>query len=206
VDRTAFEYVYLHAHCIAELGLVRALVAAAAAPAPAVAPAAPAAPVAPTPVVDDESAVDGILGFGALTPEQLAEQVARVEAALRDGSADGAGAHSGGADAPAPGEEPFAVAIGVGFLDPEWGEPDVGLYLEQAYAARESLQARIDDAFARVDAVALDEALACLAADLPPLTADLDAEALEGWLKRYDGGDAALAQVVAQVRRLEPVI
>jgi hypothetical protein len=196
MDRAAFENVYLHANCLAELGLARALAAAAEARAQEPAPAPSATP--PTRVEEDESALRGVLGFGEPTPEQLAEQVARVEAALR-------GEPSGAEGAEADDAEPFGVAIGVGFLDPEWGAPDVALYLAQAQEARPALRARIDRAFARADAAALAASLAALPTDLPALSADLDADALEAWLRRYEAGEAAVVELVVQVRRLEPV-
>lgn len=191
MDRAAFENVYLNANCIAEIGLVRAMLGLADAPPESQAAAAvPAAPIA-----EDESALDGVLGIGELTPEQLAQQVARVEAMMRGetGAPD---------DAPA---ETFGEAIGVGALDPDWGEPDVGLYLDQALSSRDALQPRIDAAFARADQMAMDAALAALPANAPPIAGVLDAAGLETWLALYDGGHAALTCLVTQVRGLDPV-
>ena len=94
MDRAAFENVYLNANCIAEIGLVRAMLALAGAP--PTSQAAAAVPAAP--IVEDESALDGVLGIGELTPEQLAQQVARVEAMMRR-------------ETGAPGDAPFTPFI-----------------------------------------------------------------------------------------------
>jgi hypothetical protein len=194
MDRAVFENVYLHANCIAELGLCRAMVAAAGAP-PAVVAVPQEGRDAPAAWQEDESAVAGVLGFGELTPEQHARLVTMTEAALRGDPGDVDGTS---------GDESFGMAIGVGPLDPEWGPPDVGLYLAQAYDARDALRSRIDECYARADLAGLAAALAALPSDLSPLAAAMDADALEAYLVRYEAGDAALADLVVQVRRLEP--
>jgi hypothetical protein len=74
--------------------------------------------------------------------------------------------------------------------------PDLGLYLERAYAAREQLAERIASTQARVDQGALERLLAGLPAGLAPLTQALDAQQFDQWLACHQGGNAELAELV----------
>jgi hypothetical protein len=74
--------------------------------------------------------------------------------------------------------------------------PDLGVYLERAYAARGELAERIASTQARVDQGALERLLAGLPAGLAPLTQALDAQQFDQWLACHQGGNAELAELV----------
>jgi hypothetical protein len=74
--------------------------------------------------------------------------------------------------------------------------PDLGVYLERAYAAREQLEARIASTQARVDQAALEGLLADVPADLAPLTQALDAQQFGQWLACHQSGNAAVGALV----------
>jgi hypothetical protein len=75
--------------------------------------------------------------------------------------------------------------------------PDLGLYLERAYAAREMLEERIALAAARVDHGTLEGLLAGLPAGLAPLTQALDAQQFDQWLACHLDGNEELHALVA---------
>ncbi len=201
MDTQAFEYLYIHANCIAELALVRtvaALMAQADAPADvSPPPSRPSTGVDAQPVVEDESALAGLPFFGELSADDLARHVARLEADMARGDV--------APETTAGGLPPFGVAIGCGDIDPAFGPPDVGLYLDQAYASRAALQSRIADCRARADLAAIAATLATLPAGHAPLAAPMPASELERWLDVYESLHEGLATLVAEIRRLEPI-
>lgn len=93
-------------------------------------------------------------------------------------------------------QEPAAAAPGQEQTAPAEA-PDLALYLERAYAAKDLLEGRIDRARAQVDQAALGALLAALPADLAPLSQALDAQQFGQWLACYQGGNAALDGLVA---------
>jgi hypothetical protein len=188
MDRTAFEYVYLHANTLAELAFLRALAGVAAAPPP------------------------------EITPEQFAENAALADRILHLGADDidwSALEDIEGMPAPDAAElvtasEPvatlpgFSETLDAAGLQIDDGPPDVAAYLGVVARAREALQARIDDGFARADIATLDAAIALLPAELPSLAGPLAEPQFMCWLGLHEARHVGLAAVVAEIRKLEP--
>ncbi len=74
--------------------------------------------------------------------------------------------------------------------------PDLGLYLERAYAAREELEQRVKSSHAQVDHATLERLLAALPGQLPPLTQALNGPQFAQWLACYQEGNAPLNTLV----------
>lgn len=83
------------------------------------------------------------------------------------------------------------------------GERDLAVYLQRAYAASGQLAGRVDDGMARLDLARLDRLLAALPVELAPLTQALGEAGLAQWLACYQAGHAALDDIVALVRALD---
>jgi hypothetical protein len=82
-------------------------------------------------------------------------------------------------------------------------ESAIGRYLSGAYAHEETLRQRMDEYYQQSDLPALEAALAGLPAQLPPLTRALSAQQMSDWLLVYENGNAALDEVVVQMRQLD---
>ena len=186
MERDDFEYVYLHAHTLAEFGFMRAMAGLATA------------------------------DVAALSPQQLdanlaaADQMLKLDEASFDWSAlEGV---AGFGDAPADGSSPGPVYDGPTFnealaIDDEIGGdalPELPIYLERVQAARSILDGRIAHAWATVDKQALEDVIARLPADLAPITGPLAADDFEIWLGFYEQRHIALEALVTQIRRLDP--
>lgn len=188
MDRAAFEYVYLHANTLAELAFLRAL-----------AGLADAAPP-------------------EITPEQFAANAAQADRMLHLGVDDidwsaleGLDATPASDTAQAPADEGecaslpgFSETLDAAGLQIDDGPPDVGAYLGVVERARGALRARVDDGFARADLAALAAAFARLPTDLPSLAGPLSEAQFMRWLGLHEARHAALASIVAEIRKLEP--
>ncbi len=82
------------------------------------------------------------------------------------------------------------------------GPLDLVAFLARAYA-KPLPAARVDAAFARVDRAELDALIARQPADLPPLTAPLDADGLARWLALFRTEDADCEALVFAVSRTD---
>jgi len=190
MDRASFEFLYLHAHAIADLSFLRGMSAAFDAPPP------------------------------DLTPEQFAANAAEAERALNvteaefDWSAlEGVPGFDAAADTSLDTGEAVTADIGPTFdqaleqvgatLDGD-GPPELEPYLVHLHAARELLQPRIgvchDMAGPELDAVLLD-----LPPDLAPLNRALSAAEFLPWLEQYEQRHEGVSTVVAMVRALDPL-
>lgn len=190
MERSAFEYLYMHANSLAELGFELAA-----------ADFLNEAANEPDPLAhlsDDERR--------ALALEQLRQaqelHESGVETELdrfyRDFAArpkeEFPEEDPAPAEAPAPGEQPDGA---------EPAERDLGVYLEKVYASSAVLAQRVDQTMAQVDMAQIEAALAALPAGLPPLTGRLDAAGFEQWLQLYRDQDAALDDLVTSIRFAE---
>ena len=189
--RAHFEHLYLNANSIAEIAFLRALDKAASPPAEPT-PEQRAAAKAfenqlnhPDPATFDWSALQGLYGF------------------------------DGPLDAPPPAaSEPTPPARVPGFDeivgiddDEDLDVPiDIARYLRRVDEARPSLQARIDDCFARADIAALESALATLPAQWPSLASALAPDAFTQWLELYEARHDGMQAAVLGIRQLEPML
>lgn len=190
MDRSSFEFLYLHAHAIADLAFLRGMAAALDAPAP------------------------------DLTPEQFAANAAAAEQAMKGAEADfdwsaleGVPGFDAAAGTDLDTGEAVTADIGPTFgealeqagatLDGD-GPPDLEQYLVHLHAARELLQPRIgvchEMAGPELDAVLLD-----LPPDLAPLNRALSAAEFLPWLAAYEQQHDGVSTVVAMVRELDSV-
>src|SRR5262249_55427006 len=82
---------------------------------------------------------------------------------------------------------------------------DVDTYLQRAYAAGEMdvARAQLDRSLTSDDVVRLSQSAARLSTDLPALTTRLSAAEMSRGLALYESGDAALTELVVDVRRLD---
>jgi hypothetical protein len=190
MDRSSFEFLYLHAHAIADLSFLRGMAAALASPVPDLSPEQFAANAAAaeqamnvTEVEFDWSAFDGVPGFDATAGTGL-------------DTGDAVTADVG----PTFGE---ALEQAGATLDGD-GPPELAPYLVHLHAARELLQPRIgmchDMAGPELDAVLLD-----LPPDLAPLNRALSAAEFLPWLEAYEQQHDGVSTVVAMVRELDSV-
>jgi hypothetical protein len=183
MNREAFELVYIHANCLAELALDQAALDIELGlldepPEPALSAAERDARVsAMFDQMDPAASLDAWVGG-----PQFDAQVLRGMAELE---------HEAGAQQ---GEEASA---------PDDGPPDLGLYLQRAYAARADIAARVDAARLQIDSARLEGLLAALADAMAPLTRPLSADELAHWLIVYQCGNQELDEVVALVRGAE---
>jgi hypothetical protein len=194
MDRSAFQYLYMHANSLAELGFERA---------------------AEGMLAELENQPDPLAHLSEeqrqeLATEQMREFQRKFEAGepndLDDFYRDFASRHpdplDGALEAQAPAaSDPFGPSEASG--DGEPAERDLGVYLDKVYAADAVLAERIDAAMAQLDMAQLDAALAALPPQLPPLTAPLDPAGLEQWLALYQANDAALNDIVTTIRFAE---
>ncbi|PTT88476.1 hypothetical protein DBR42_09720, partial [Pelomonas sp. HMWF004] len=186
MDRTAFEYLYLHANALAELGFMRATVALVA--------AAHAEP----------------------TPEQLAARAAFAEAVMNPDPDKFDWSVFDGMEIPSGLEEPAAELAPVVDLGPSFEEameslgasydfetvPELEPYVQRLYAAGPLLEVRIT-AHHKVVEPPLDEAVMALDAEPAPLQGPLTPEQLLLWLQRYEAQDVAVRRVVQLARSFD---
>jgi len=190
MDRSSFEFLYLHAHAIADLSFLRGMAAALASPVPDLTPEQFAANAAAaeqamnvTEAEFDWSAFEGVPGFDAAASTGLDTG----EAVTADvGPTFGEALEQAGAT-----------------LDGD-GPPELEPYLVHLHAARGLLQPRIDVchemAGPELDAVLLD-----LPPDLAPLNRALSAAEFLPWLEAYEQQHDGVSTVVAMVRELDSV-
>ena len=194
MDRTSFEYLYLHANSLAELAFRRSVARVLLAPPPEFTPDQLAANAAlaqkmmnPTEADFDWSALDGVEGF---------------DMSMEEG---GAAAAEPASDDAMTGLPTFSDAVDGLDVDLDDGPPDIARYLEQVDAARPQLQPRVTDCFLRADHAAIGTALASLPLALAPITGALTPDAFTAWLELYETGHEGLQAAVMEVRRLEPM-
>ena len=197
MDRTSFEYLYLHANSLAELAFRRSVARVLLAPPPEFTPEQLAANAAlaqklmnPTEADFDWSALDGVEGFDMSMEEGDAAAAAPAEPASDDAMT---------------GLPTFSDAVDGLDVDLDDGPPDIARYLEQVDAARAQLQPRVTDCFLRADHAAIGTALASLPLALAPITGALTPDAFAAWLELYETGHEGLQAAVMEVRRLEPM-
>jgi hypothetical protein len=186
MDRTAFEYLYLHANALAELGFMRATVALVA--------AAQAEP----------------------TSEQLAARAAFAEAVMNPDPDSFNWSAFDGMDVPSGLEEKTAESALAVDLGPSFEEamalagaeldfetvPELEPYVERLYAAGPLLQTRISAHHAAAEP-SLDAALAAIGAGPAPLHGPLTPSQLRTWLERYEAQDEAVRRVVQLARSFD---
>jgi hypothetical protein len=184
MNRAAFEYLYINANSIAELGLERFGAAL-----------EMAAGVADESVHADaaESESLGLAQLGKMDQSQLSDgfewETAEHDAALMRAVQRLQESQEDVAAPPSQHGEP-AVA------------DDLAAYLEQAYSTPARTALQLDRAWARAERAGLEALLAALPAGMPALTGALDPKGLEQWLTCYGSGHAALDELVTSVRAL----
>jgi hypothetical protein len=188
MNRTSFEFLYLHANAIADLGFLRAMAAAASAPPPELPPEQFAANAAeadrlmnPDAATFDWSAFEGVPGF------------------------DDTAGSTGDADTAVPADRgpTFDQALDqVGSTIEGDGPPELVPYLAQVHDARELLQARITACWEQAGP-AFDALLLDLPPELAPITGPLTADTFLPWLERHEARDDGVQALVAQVRALD---
>lgn len=90
--------------------------------------------------------------------------------------------------------------------DADGDELDLGVYLAKAYAAFAGCTAHCDELLPKLDVAKLEELLAVLPGDLPPLTGALTADDLQQWLDLYMEDRTTLGELVTMIRALQPVM
>lgn len=200
MNRIAFEYLYIHANSLAELGLDQCLAGLDLMAADGVdelahlsAAERDALALAHMSKMDMSSMMDGFIWE---TPEHDAD----VQSALLQLQAEAELAASA----------PPLVAQELALQPPAGDWPDepvssglnLALYLENAYAVADQIAPRVDAGMGRLDMNRLAALLAALPCDLAPLTGALDADALAQWLACYQAGHASLEEIVAMYRGL----
>ncbi|MEO6279940.1 hypothetical protein [Roseateles sp.] len=187
MDRTAFEYLYLHANALAELGFIRASVALAA--------AAQAEP----------------------TPEALAERAAFAEAIMNPDPEKFDWSAFDGMEIPSSLEEASGTSVPVVDLGPTFEQamelvgatydfetfPELEPYVVHLYAAGPLLRERISAHHAAAEP-SVDAALMVIDPSPAPLQGPLTPAQLLVWLDRYEGQDEAVQLVVQRVRSFDP--
>ena len=187
MNRSEFEFLFIHANSLAELALRRM--------ASTLEPDRADEASGPPPLSEDErdaqaaSLLAGmdISAMDAAFSWEDDKHHAEVQGALDELSSAPAEAASIAQDAP----------------PADSGDQDLGVYLEKAYAWRSQLGARVDACMERVDERALTDILSALPAGFPPLTQSLTAEGLAQWLAVYQSGDDALNSLVVLIRSSE---
>lgn len=198
MNRTAFEYLYMHANSIAELGLVQlsarfAMRGADDELAHLSADEREALALARLGKMD-MSMIEGLTWetpqHDAAARRVLGELQASAQSASEPGKAEAEPAvvRADGAD----GAHGDAVPV----------EPDLALYLARAYAAADQIKLRVDAGMGLLDMARLGALLAALPADLAPLDGALDADGLARWLACYECGHPALDELVTLCRAL----
>jgi hypothetical protein len=172
MKRNDFEYVYIHANSLAEVGLEQFAEGF-------------------EDALSDQP--DPLAGLTVQERKALAlEQMRQAEERWDRGEADALDQASQRTAAAQP-DEPAVKG------SPD-AESDLGAYLRNAYAAREAIAERVDAAMTKLDMVAIQTALAVLPADLPALTSPMDAAAFELWLQLYRDGHEALDEIITSIR------
>lgn len=192
MDRTAFEYLYLHANALAELGLMRATAALIA-----------ASQAEPTP--------EQLAARGAFS-DAVAEAVMNTDPDKLDWLAlDGIEIPSG-LEEPA-GEPAPVVDLGPSFeeamesagdVDDDFESvPELEPYLQRLYAAGPLVAVRISAHHAAAEP-SLDAALMAIDAGPAPLNGPLTPAQFLVWLERYERQDEAVQRVVQLARSFDP--
>jgi hypothetical protein len=186
LKREAFEFLYIHANCLAELALdqlaldfERTLSTDAPGPEPLTEAQREEQALALLGQMDMLAVADGWKGG----PEFEAQVLRGIEELKEAGAAPLSDAGS----------------------DSHEGAVNLDLYLQRAYAVPEQIRARIDGGMARLDMASLDRLLDALPAGLAPLTHVLNAGQLAQWLACYQGGNVALDEIVTLMRGVDAV-
>jgi hypothetical protein len=198
LNREAFEFVYIHANCLAELALdqlARELELSMAADPPDLPPLTEA---------EREEQVLALLGRMEMSPvvdawkggaEFEAQVLSGIEALKEADSAPAANLA---------GPTPVAFSqLAEGSNGSHEGALNLDLYLQRAYAARGRIAARVDAGMARLDLAAMARLLNPLPAGLAPLTHALRADELAQWLACYLAGNVALDEIVTLIRGVD---
>jgi hypothetical protein len=186
IDRTGFEWLFLHARLLPDLQLALMAQELAASPPGPLDPAHAAAFADTQPSEDALREAPGAdvdwFGVGDLSEAELAQlrEAAERELAAFEASPPPALApvHAGAAD-----DAPI----------------DFVHELARAYAQRDAVASVAAKAFERIDRVRLDGLLSAVAEAGPALTAALSADGLNYWLQRMQDGDAALTALMDHV-------
>jgi hypothetical protein len=83
--------------------------------------------------------------------------------------------------------------------DDKGGDFDIGAYMNNSYAARETVQDQIDVAYAKADIARLDMLIAEMPVMIPALTRRLSGAEVETCLTLYDVGDETLVEAVTLI-------
>lgn len=221
MKRDAFEYVYIHANCMAELGLERAARRMAAME-PAVDELAHLSPEEREALVlkqlgQMQASSDMHQAMPWDSPELRAqmehnlqqlqaqdEQIAKLNAQAAEplpadllADLEAAAAE---VDAHIANEHGSDAADG-GQTTANAGR-DLDQYLQRAYAAKDQIAARVDDGMARIDMKDLDIMMFAVPEDIAPLTGPMKGKDLEKWMEVYHLGFYAVNEVVRMVRAL----
>lgn len=189
MDRTAFEYIFIHANSLAEISLLRCAekIEAELANAPD--------PLADLSIAEREALVEAQMrkmqedweaGIKSPLDEFYEELAARPVEPL-----------------PPEFEEAPAPRGGDGATEATGGPFDLSVYLDKAYGAGAQIAGRIDRAMRAIDMAALEASLAALPAGLPPLSAPMDAAGFEQWLALNDEMNEALDDVITSIRFID---
>jgi hypothetical protein len=186
IDRTGFEWLFLHARLLPDLQLALMAQELAASPPGPLDPAHAAAFADTQPSEDALREAPGAdvdwFGVGDLSEAELAQlrEAAERELAAFEASPP---------PALAPAQPGAADDAPIDFVHE----------LARAYAQRDAVASVAAKAFERIDRVRLDGLLSAVAEAGPALTAALSADGLNHWLQRMQDGDAALTALMDHV-------
>lgn len=79
---------------------------------------------------------------------------------------------------------------------------ELAQYLHNAYAARAQISAQVEEGMARIDLEELEMLLGCLPPELPLITQALSVEEFQQCLDCYQSDDFGMTQIVSMVRAL----
>ncbi len=198
-----FEFLFVHAQGLAELGLQMRVAALADRHSSTPALADPqslagreAAALALLAAMDPEQMDFSLLdGWAAADPLRVAGQEAATDSIRSEAAAEAAAESGSGSRTEAEAEQQRQAALGE--------DADLAGYLELSYAARDQVRARIAHCWRHCDLAQLDQGLRQLPRHWPPLTAALSGDGLARWLACYVEGNDALSAIVTEIRRVD---
>ena len=211
MERSAFEYLFMHANSLAELGLhqgLMALLADDAASAPP-GPGADSADLEALQLAQLTAMMQGASGANALDEVlaragQLAEhapfqdQIIKEMAAARPAAL--ADQQAGAANRNQAEDELNETSGDKVNNAPDRDMPiDLDQYLNRVYAAKDDVAALMSNAMAAIDLEELATLIDCLPQELPPLTEPLTAAGLAQWLDCYHSEDFALHEIIGSI-------
>lgn len=178
MNREAFEFLYIHANCLAELAIDQLALDFES--------SMPADPPDVPPLTGAEREEQALALLGAMDMSAVADGWkggADFEAQVLRGIDELKAADSNDSHA--------------GALNPAL---NLDFYLQGAYAARGQVADRVDNGMARLDMATMERLFDRLPGELAPLTNALNADELAQWLACYLAGNAALDEIVTLVR------